>query len=62
MFIGKKYVVTVHNGELTPLVKLFEDCQDNEECVRGNMSQRFCLSLLYRIIDIMVDYCFPIHG
>jgi len=26
MFIGRKYVVTVHAGELTPLVKFFEAC------------------------------------
>ncbi len=27
VFIGEKYLVTVHNGELKPLVNLFHDCQ-----------------------------------
>jgi magnesium transporter len=59
MFIGPNYVVTVHAGELTPLVKLFEACKDIEvvrERDMGNGAAFFA----YRIIDLLVDYCFPI--
>jgi magnesium transporter len=59
MFIGKKYVVTVHAGELTPLVKLFEVCRDNA-VVRQRAMGRGSALLAYRIIDLLVDYCFPI--
>ncbi len=59
MFIGKKYVVTVHAGELTPLVKLFEVCKDNTVVRRRAMGRGSAL-LAYRIIDLLVDYCFPI--
>ena len=59
IFIGKNYVVTVHAGELTPLVRLFEVCKSNEVVRRRNMGKGSVL-LAYRIIDLLVDYCFPI--
>ena len=59
IFIGRDYVVTVHAGELTPLVKLFEVCQNNEQVRQKNMGKD-SVFLAYRIIDLLVDYCFPI--
>jgi magnesium transporter len=59
MFIGKKYVVTIHAGELTPLVKFFEVCKENVVVRRRNMNKGSAF-LAYRIIDLLVDYCFPI--
>jgi magnesium transporter len=59
IFIGKKYVVTVHAGELTPLVKFFELCRDDASMRQRAMSKGSAL-LAYRIIDLLVDYCFPI--
>ncbi|MBM4462622.1 MAG: magnesium transporter CorA family protein [Chloroflexi bacterium] len=58
IFIGKNYLVTVHQGALKPLVKLFKDCQLDEEARQKNM--RSSGYLLYHLIDILVDYCFPI--
>jgi magnesium transporter len=59
MFIGRKYVVTVHAGELTPLVKFFEVCRDSAAMRQKAMGKGSVL-LAYRIIDLLVDYCFPI--
>ena len=59
VFIGKDYLVTLHKGELKPLVKLFRDCQINEESRQENFSLGSGY-LLYRIIDRLVDYCLPI--
>jgi magnesium transporter len=59
MFIGRKYVVTVHAGELTPLVKFFEACRDSAVMRQKAMGRGSAL-LAYRIIDLLVDYCFPI--
>lgn len=59
IFVGSNYVVTVHNGELRPLVKLFEDCQASEG-MRQELMSRSSGYLLYRILDVLVDYCFPI--
>ncbi len=59
VFIGGEFVVTVHGGDLNPLVKLFKDCQQNERAREENMA-RSSGYLLYRILDRLVDYCFPI--
>jgi magnesium transporter len=58
IFISKDYIITLHAGALKPLVKLFRECQLNEETCRDNMKSTGYL--LYRIIDRLVDYCLPI--
>jgi magnesium transporter len=59
IFIGRNYVVTVHAGELTPLGKLFTACQEHKAARQMFMSKG-SVFLAYRIIDLLVDYCFPI--
>ncbi len=59
VFIGKDYLITLHNGELKPLVKLFRECQIDEESQQEYFSQGSGY-LLYRLIDRLVDYCLPI--
>jgi len=59
IFIGANFLVTVHSGELKPLEKLFNDCQQNERAREENMG-RSSGYLLYRALDRLVDYCFPI--
>jgi len=59
LFIGKDYLITLHKGELKPLVKLFRECQIDEESRQENFSQGSG-HLLYRVIDRLVDYCLPI--
>ena len=59
VFISGNYLITLHQGELKPLVKLFKECQIDEESRQENFSQGLGY-LLYRIIDRLVDYCLPI--
>ncbi len=59
MFIGEKYLITLHKGELKPLVKLFRECQIDEESRQEYLGQGSGY-LLYRIVDRLVDYCLPI--
>jgi len=59
VFIGGKYLITLHKGELKPLVKLFRECQIDEESQQEYFGQGSGY-LLYRIIDRLVDYCLPI--
>ncbi len=59
IFIGEDYVVTVHAGDLKTLAKLFDDCQQHERAREDNMG-RSSGYLLYRVLDRLVDYCFPI--
>ncbi len=59
VFIGKDYLITLHKGELKPLVKLFRECQLDEESRQENFNHGSGY-LLYRIVDRLVDYCLPI--
>jgi len=59
VFIGQDYLITLHKGDLKPLVKLFRECQIEEEALKEHFSQGSGY-LLYRIIDRLVDYCLPI--
>ena len=59
VFIGEAYLITLHKGELKPLVKLFKECQIEEESLEKYLGQGTGF-LLYRIIDRLVDYCLPI--
>ena len=59
VFIGPDYLITLHSGELKPLVKLFKECQIDEESRQEYLGQGPGF-LLYRILDRMVDYCLPI--
>ncbi|MDO8687105.1 MAG: magnesium transporter CorA family protein [Dehalococcoidales bacterium] len=58
-FIGAKYLITIHSGELKPLTKLFRACQIEEEARQENL-QYGSGYLLYRILDRTVDAYFPI--
>jgi len=61
VFIGENYLITLHKGELKPLVKLFRECQIDEESRQEHFSEGSGY-LLYRIIDRLVDYCLPISN
>ena len=58
IFVGATYLVTVDSGTLHPLTKLFNDCEQSEEVRRQVLSSSSGF-LLYRILDGLVDYCFP---
>jgi len=61
VFIGQDYLITLHKGELKPLVKLFRECQIDEESRQEHFSKGPGY-ILYRIIDRLVDYCLPISN
>jgi magnesium transporter len=58
-FVGDKYLVTLHTGELKTLVALFRDCQANEDSRKEYFSQGSGY-LLYRILDRSIDSYFPV--
>ena len=59
VFIGQDYLITIHKGVLKPLVKLFRECEIDEESREEYLGQGPGF-LLYRILDRLVDYCQPI--
>ncbi len=55
MFIGANYLVMMHDGSLTPIVALFQQCEDNE----GSRSETMTSNsgyLLFKVLDAMADY------
>jgi magnesium transporter len=58
-FIGNKFLVTLHTGELKTLNALFRDCKTNEESRQEYFSQGSGY-LLYRILDRAIDSYFPV--
>jgi magnesium transporter len=59
VFIGQNYLITLHTGGLKPLVKLFRECQIQEESRQEYFGSGSGF-LLYRIVDRLVDYSIPI--
>jgi magnesium transporter len=58
-FVGRGFVVTVHDGVLKPLLALFETCHERQdECAR--LLGRSSSHSFYVMVDKLVDYCFPI--
>mgnify|MGYP001432793660 CR=1 FL=1 len=58
IFIGQDYLVTLHDGELKPLVEFSQKCKVNEVLRKEYMEDGSAL-LLYVIIKELFDYCFP---
>lgn len=58
-FISKDYVVVLHAGELTQIDNIFSLCQKTLHSRTEYMSQG-SVFLAYKIIDALVDGCFPV--
>lgn len=58
IFIGENYLITIHEGELKPLIEFSQKCQAKEEFRKTYMENGSAL-LLYEIIKQLLDYCFP---
>jgi magnesium transporter len=59
IFIGEDYLITLHQGDLKPLVTFYKSCETNEKIKEESMG-RSSGYLLYLILDRLVNYCFPI--
>lgn len=58
IFIGNDYLVTLHEGELKPLLELAQNCKSNEK-LRMKYMEKGSALLLYEITKTLFDYCFP---
>lgn len=58
LFLGKDFLVTMHRGNLPPLIDLFQICQANEQARETTMSSSPEM-LLYNIIRKLHLYCYP---
>ncbi len=58
-FVGEKYLITLHTGEMKTIVALFRDCQA-DEATRREYFANGSGYLLYRILDRSIDTYFPV--
>jgi magnesium transporter len=61
IFIGSGYLITLHHGELRPLMRLFDECEKDERARNKHMSKG-AGQLLYGLLDRAVDYVLSILG
>jgi magnesium transporter len=59
VFMGADYLITLHDGNLPPLVELAKMYEQNPGLRAGHMADGLA-HLLYHILDSLVEYCFPI--
>ena len=56
IFVGKDFLVTVHQGDLNPLVELVDICKNNSDQVRKErLLGKSAGLLLHEILDVLVD-------
>ena len=56
MFVGRNFLITVHQGELAPLVELVDACRAGaDDDRRARLLGRSTGSLLHEIVDSLVD-------
>lgn len=58
LFVGRDYVITLHDGTLKPLRRMFAAAGSDEQA-RAQLMARGPGYLLYRIIDALMKSCFP---
>lgn len=58
LIVGRGYVVTIHDGTLKPLARMFQQCE-NEEDARQRYMGRGANHMFYAIVDLLIDYIFP---
>lgn len=59
LFVGKDYLVVIHDGTLLPIDNIFMQCQKTLQNRNKYMGQG-SVFLAYNIINALVDICFPI--
>ncbi|PJF25184.1 MAG: magnesium transporter [Phototrophicales bacterium] len=58
-FVGRGFVITLHDGSLKPLKDLYDSCQSQTETLQKLLNAS-ASHTFYVIVDKLVDYCFPI--
>jgi magnesium transporter len=57
IFVGKTYVITLHNGQIRPLVHLVQGCSSEAELAR--LMSRGPGFLLYSVVETLINYMLP---
>lgn len=57
-FVGDNYVVTIHYGNIPPFVDLFQLCEASEQA--RDQYMRSAKFLLYKVLQRLLKYCYPL--
>lgn len=60
IFVGKNYVITIHEGKIKALVDLFENAESRPKVRNEIIGKAGAGYLLYNILNIIIDSIFPI--
>ena len=60
IFVGKDYVVTIHEGRIKALVDLFDDALNNPRVRKEIISKGGAGFVLYNILNTIIDSIFPV--
>jgi magnesium transporter len=55
LFVGKNFLITVHQGDLKPLSELFQFCKSNDPKNKHDIMGNTSGYLLHSIVDVLVD-------
>ncbi len=55
LFVGKNFLITIHQGDLKPLVELFQSCKEDNNNNKQNIIGDSTGYLLHSILDGLVD-------
>lgn len=55
LFVGKNFLISIHQGDLKPLVELFQSCKYKDHKIRENIMGNSTGYLLHSILDSLVD-------
>lgn len=59
LFLGPDFLITLPNVELLPVSRMFDRCE-RDEALREELFSKGSGYVLYRVLDELFDYCFPI--
>ena len=55
LFVGRNFLITIHQGDLKPLVELFQTCKTDDLKIKRNIMGNSTGYLLHSILDSLVD-------
>jgi magnesium transporter len=55
IFVGKNFLITIHQGDLRPLSELFQSCKVDDSKNKQEVMGRTSGYLLHSIVDVLVD-------
>ena len=55
LFVGKNFLISINQGDLRPLVELFQSCKFNDHKIMQNIMGNSTGYLLHSILDSLVD-------